>query len=89
MSVQNRGTLRLLLRCQSVNEVLSEYVDGDMGFVSRTLLWGHLLMCKRCRGYLAQFRRIVELDGGPRLDTLPPGAEQALRSALEAWRDQR
>ncbi|MAE29807.1 MAG: anti-sigma factor [Planctomycetota bacterium] len=74
-----------------MNDVLSDYIDGELASPGRLLLWGHLMMCRRCRAYLKQFASIVDMAGTLPEDALPPGAEEALRGALEAWRagDQR
>ena len=87
MNVSETAALRLLFRCRSVSDVLSDYIEGEVSPVDRVMLWGHLMMCRRCRAYLKQFQNIAEVAGSLAGEELPAGAEEALRGALAAWRE--
>lgn len=77
----------ILVNCRASYQVLSDYLDGELAGADRAFLRGHMLMCAKCRDYLAQFRRIHELTGAPFVGEPPPEFEELLRRVLERWRD--
>ena len=77
--------MKLLTQCRSVNEVLSDYLDGKLNFWSTMLLRGHLLMCSKCRAYLIQFRRVRDLLDDPQQQSvaLPDDFDSVMGRAVQ------
>ena len=72
------------LSCQQVVEVITEYLEGSMGWRDRRRFEKHLRACDGCTRYLAQMRETLSLLGTVPVDTLPPEAQSTL---LDAFRD--
>ena len=72
------------LSCQQVVEVITDYLEGSMGWRDRRRFEKHLRACDGCTLYLAQMRETLSLLGAVPVDTLPPEAQSTL---LDAFRD--
>jgi predicted anti-sigma-YlaC factor YlaD len=72
------------LSCQQVVEVITDYLEGSMGWRDRRRFEKHLRACDGCTLYLAQMRETLSLLGTVPVDTLPPEAQSTL---LDAFRD--
>jgi anti-sigma factor RsiW len=74
------------LSCQQVVEVVTDYLDGSLGWRDRRRFEQHLRACDACQRYLAQMRETLDLLGTVPVDTLSPEAQSTL---LDAFRDLR
>ena len=72
------------LSCQQVVEVITDYLEGSMGWRDRRRFEKHLRACDGCTLYLAQMRETLSLLGTVPVDTLPSEAQSTL---LDAFRD--
>ncbi len=45
-----------MLTCREITELVTEYLEGHLGFGDRLRFQFHLGMCKHCRAYLRQLR---------------------------------
>ncbi len=84
----------LTLRCHESSELLSEASDGELSFVDKLALWGHLLVCKPCRKYQSQMRRLrsliekalknMESDEGAYKSGLSDDAKAKMQAAIDS-----
>lgn len=51
----------LTLRCHESSRILSEASDGELSFIDKLALRGHLLVCGSCRKYQKQLRKLRSL----------------------------
>jgi predicted anti-sigma-YlaC factor YlaD len=48
----------MMMSCQEVSRLLSESMERKLSFWERVGLWLHLGMCKLCRGFSEDLRRL-------------------------------
>lgn len=72
------------LTCQEMVEVVTDYLEGSLGWRARRRVAKHLEACAACTRYVEQMRETLALLGTVPVDTLPPEAQETL---LEAFRD--
>jgi anti-sigma factor RsiW len=72
------------LGCQEMVELVTEYLDGTLGWRARRRLVKHLSSCDACARYIEQMRATLDLLGTVPVDTLSPEAQSTL---LAAFRD--
>lgn len=75
------------LTCRELVELITGYVDGEMGAGDRARFERHLAECTGCTRMLEQFRATIETTG--RLTEEQLGAEQrdAQRRVFRRWRE--
>lgn len=60
--VSNRGEDPEMMTCQQVvDDFLTDYLEGRLGFAERVRFDAHLAICSPCRSYLDGYRKTVEL----------------------------
>jgi predicted anti-sigma-YlaC factor YlaD len=74
------------LTCQQVVELVTDYLEGSLGWRDRRRFDKHLQACEGCSRYLDQMRETLTLLGTVPLDTLSTEARSTL---LDAFRDLR
>jgi predicted anti-sigma-YlaC factor YlaD len=74
------------LTCQQVVELVTDYLEGSLGWRDRRRFDKHLQACEGCSRYLDQMRETLALLGTVPLDTLSAEAQSTL---LDAFRDLR
>jgi anti-sigma factor RsiW len=72
------------LACQQVVELVTDYLEGSLGWRQRRRFETHLAGCDACGRYLVQIRETLDLLGSVPVDTLTPEAQSTL---LDAFRD--
>lgn len=72
------------LTCQEMVELVTDYLEGKLGWRDRRRVAKHLGACNACVRYVAQIRETLDLLGTVPVDTLSPEAQSTL---LEAFRD--
>ena len=70
--------------CRDVTDRTSDFIDGELDFVSRVKIRLHLLYCRQCRRFVRQMRATVGLLGGGIDSEPPPGAHDELVAAYKA-----
>jgi len=70
------------IKCTDVVAKVSDILDGEAGHLTRMRFYGHVMMCRNCRRYLAQFKRIKELAGKITPDDLPPDFDQVMNFVI-------
>jgi predicted anti-sigma-YlaC factor YlaD len=74
------------LSCQQVVELVTDYLEGSLGWRDRRRVEKHLQACIACGRYIEQMRETLDLLGTVPLDTLSTEAQSTL---LDAFRDLR
>ena len=74
------------LNCQQVVELVTDYLEGSLGWRDRRRVEKHLRGCEACGRYLDQMRETLDLLGTVPVDTLSTEAQSTL---LDAFRDLR
>lgn len=72
------------LTCQEMVELVTDYLEGSLGWRTRRRVARHLSACAACTRYVAQMRETLALLGTVPVDTLSPEAQSTL---LDAFRD--
>jgi anti-sigma factor RsiW len=72
------------LTCQQMVELVTDYLEGRLGWRDRRRVAKHLEACDACVWYIAQMRETLDLLGTVPVDTLSPEAQSTL---LDAFRD--
>lgn len=72
------------LKCQELVELLTDYLEGSLGWRARRRVEKHLAACTACTRYVEQMRETLSLLGTVPVDTLSPEAQSTL---LDAFRD--
>jgi anti-sigma factor RsiW len=72
------------LGCQEMVELVTDYLEGTLGWRDRRRVAKHLSGCEACVRYVEQMRETLALLGTVPVDTLGPEARATL---LEAFRD--
>lgn len=70
------------LSCQHVVELVTDYLEGRLGWRDRRRFERHLRACDGCDRYLDQMRETLALLGTVPLDTLSPQAQDTLMDAF-------
>ena len=71
------------LSCQEMVELVTDYLEGTLGWRDRRRVARHLRACDACTVYVAQMRETLDLLGAVPVETLSPEATSTL---LEAFR---
>ncbi len=72
------------MACQELVELVTDYLEGTLGWRDRRRVARHLKDCDACTEYVAQMRETLDLLGTVPADTLSPEAQATL---LDAFRD--
>lgn len=72
------------LGCQELVELVTDYLEGNVGPQDRRRIAEHLEGCEGCARYIEQMRATLDLLGTVPVDTLSPEAQSTL---LAAFRD--
>jgi anti-sigma factor RsiW len=72
------------LSCQEMVELVTDYLEGSLGWRDRRRVARHLRACDACIRYVEQMRETLDLLGTVPVDTLSPEAQSTL---LDAFRD--
>jgi anti-sigma factor RsiW len=72
------------LSCQEMVELVTDYLEGTLGWRDRRRVAKHLRACDGCVRYVEQMRETLGLLGTVPVDTLSPEAQSTL---LDAFRD--
>jgi anti-sigma factor RsiW len=74
------------MNCQTLVELVTEYLEGTLPERDRERLEAHLAVCDGCTRYLAQIRMTIRLTGMLREEDLTPEARDGLLEVYRAWR---
>ena len=74
----------MALSCQEMVELVTDYLEGTLGWRDRRRVAKHLRVCDACTRYVEQMRETLDLLGTVPVDTISPEAQATL---LHAFRD--
>ena len=74
------------MTCSHLVELLSDYYSGALDTATEVRVRWHLLMCRGCRGYLAQLRTTVATVGRIGSDDLDSEFRDHLLEAFRDWK---
>ena len=72
------------LTCQQMVELVTDYLEGSLGWRDRRRFEKHLRACDACSRYIEQMRETLDLLGAVPVDTLSTEAQSTL---LDAFRE--
>jgi anti-sigma factor RsiW len=73
-----------MIRCINLVELVTDYLEGRLGFWMRAQLEWHLLFCPHCRAYLQQMKATVRALGRLPEVRLPADVEAELLRRFRA-----
>jgi len=79
------GTLRQMPTCREITELVTDFLEGRMGFADRLRFRMHVGMCMHCRGYLRQMRATVATLGRLPDEPLPDAIHNELVVRFRNW----
>jgi len=74
-----------MLNCRQVMELVTDYLEGRMGFLRRVSFQIHVGTCWQCRQYLAKLRTTIHTLGY--LPPPEPPPPEVMDKLLEQFRD--
>lgn len=77
------------MTCAQFVELVTDYLEGDLGPDERTRFEAHLAECPGCTDYLDQIRATQDVLGAVSLEPLSPRARDQLLTAFRSWRSSR
>jgi predicted anti-sigma-YlaC factor YlaD len=83
--LSNRGENLEMMTCQQVvDEFLTDYLEGRLGFAERVRFGLHLAICSQCRNYLESYRKTVELSRAAGSEPDPASASEIPEELVKA-----
>lgn len=74
------------LTCLEVTEAITNYLEGNLGFVDRIRFQMHLGFCRGCRRYLRQMRLTLRTLCTLPLPPMPPAVRDELLQRFRTWK---
>ncbi len=78
-----------MLSCKQITELVSDYLEGRLGFADRMRFQMHVGMCKHCRAYLRQMKTTIVLIGKLPDQPMPDDVRDELRKRFADWHTSR
>ena len=79
-----------MMTCREFEERMYAYLERELPWHRRFLVWLHLLLCRECRAYVRRYRHALELGkvalnapDEPVPEDVPPKLVAALRKARD------
>jgi anti-sigma factor RsiW len=76
----------MMLSCQDITEVITDYIEGRMSMGKRLKFHMHLGMCRHCRRYLRQVRQTIRLSASLPRAPAPPEVHDELMRRFKNWK---
>jgi anti-sigma factor RsiW len=73
------------MKCKELVELITEYLEGDLGAVDRERFERHIAGCDACTTYLAQMRQTISALGRIPPESLSPRVTEELLAAFRDW----
>jgi anti-sigma factor RsiW len=74
------------ITCKEIVELVSDYVEGELGPEEREAVEMHLNLCDGCTDYVRQLRMSIELTGKLPVDAISPELEEELCAAFRSFK---
>jgi predicted anti-sigma-YlaC factor YlaD len=79
-----------MLTCKQITELVTDYLEGRLGFADRMRFQMHVGMCRHCRTYLKQMKATIAALGRlPEVSPMPEDVRDALRQRFADWHTNR
>ena len=76
-----------MLSCKELTELATDYLEKDLPWRERLRVQVHLSMCRHCRRYLDQMRKVIALLGRLPIEPVPPNLLEKLLPQFREMRD--
>jgi predicted anti-sigma-YlaC factor YlaD len=76
-----------MLSCKELTELATDYLEKDLPWRERLRVQVHLSMCRHCRRYLDQMRKVIALLGRLPIEPVPPNLLEKLLPQFREVRD--
>lgn len=76
----------MMLTCQEVTEVVTDYLEGRQSLMQRLRFQMHLGMCRHCRAYLKQMKGTIDTLGTLPGESIPPEMSQQVLERFRSWK---
>jgi len=76
-----------MLSCKELTELATDYLEKDQPWRERLRDQVHLSMCRHCRRYLDQMRKVIALLGRLPIEPVPPNLLEKLLPQFREVRD--
>jgi predicted anti-sigma-YlaC factor YlaD len=73
------------LSCSELVELVTDYLEGDLGAVERAQFEAHIDACSGCANFLDQMRVTIDLTGRVTTDDLTDECRSTLLAAFRGW----
>jgi anti-sigma factor RsiW len=50
-----------MISCRDFEDFIQAYIDGELALKQRAVFERHIWFCRECRGYLAAYKRAIEI----------------------------
>ncbi len=75
-----------MLTCREMTELVTDRLEGRLGFRDRLRFELHLGLCQECRAYLRQIAAAVAALGRLPAEPIPPAVRDELLRRFRSWR---
>ncbi len=75
-----------MLTCRELTELVTEYLEGQLGWLQRLSFQMHVGMCGHCRRYFAQMKKTVQLLGHMPEEPIPDDVRTELLHRFRNWK---
>jgi len=76
-----------MLSCKELTELATDYLEKDLPWRERLRVQVHLSMCRHCRRYLDQMRKVIALLRRLPIEPVPPNLLEKLLPQYREMRD--
>jgi len=76
-----------MLSCKELTDRATEYLEQDLPWAQRLRVRVHLSMCRYCRRYLNQMRKVIKLLKQLPTEAVPPNLVEQLLPEFRQERD--
>lgn len=74
------------MSCQTLTELVTDYVEGRLSLANRMQFKLHIGMCKNCREYVRQLELTRETLGELPPTDIPPEVQESLLDQFRNWK---
>jgi predicted anti-sigma-YlaC factor YlaD len=76
-----------MLSCKQLTEIATDYLEENLPWRVRLAVRMHLWICRHCRRYLEQMRKVITLLQQLPKEPVPPGLAEKLLPQFREARD--
>ena len=76
----------MMLTCQQMTELVTQYLEGELGWFDWMKFQMHVGMCVHCRAYLRQMKASIALTGMVSDEPMPDEVRDELMDRFRNWK---